>query len=32
LQLARGVDGDEINYIKNSYKKIKKLLWENYSI
>jgi hexulose-6-phosphate isomerase len=26
LQLARGVDGDEINYIKNSYKKIKKLL------
>jgi L-ribulose-5-phosphate 3-epimerase len=26
LQLARGVDGDEINYIKNSYKKIKNLL------
>lgn len=26
LQLARDVDGDEINYIKNTYKKIKTLL------
>lgn len=26
LQLARGVDGDEINYIKNTYNKIKELL------
>jgi L-ribulose-5-phosphate 3-epimerase len=26
LQLARGVNGDEINYIKNTYKKIKTLL------
>jgi hexulose-6-phosphate isomerase len=26
LQLARGVNGDEINYIKNTYNKIKKLL------
>jgi len=26
LQLARDVDGDEINYIKNTYQKIKTLL------
>ena len=26
LQLARDVDGDEINYIKNTYNKIKELL------
>jgi hypothetical protein len=32
LQLARDVDGDEINYIKNTYQKIKTLLWETYLI